>query len=258
MVKIPAPSSGMGFDLNRDVTTSELVSGGRSVYRTPLGFKSFSMNWSGGTENLGTFMDIFEGVYGNGPFYILDPRSEGQNQLPARWASCWQLGHLANGWGQPKVSQNANLTPEGLEVLFTGRANLPLVNATSPFRVVVPLQAEKTYHIKAWGEATGGAQLVATPLEGTSPGVPVVLSLDGTPSPPFYGGENRSLRLHLYVPAGSTLTLRHMELMVGTWFGWHMGRGVGAVQFDGNMQGTLTSSKVDRIGLSAGMIEVEE
>ena len=45
MVEIPAPLSGMGFDLERDVTTSELVSGERSVYRTPLGFKSFSMDW---------------------------------------------------------------------------------------------------------------------------------------------------------------------------------------------------------------------
>lgn len=218
MVEIPAPSTGMGFDLNRDVTISELVSGERSVYRTPLGFKSFDMSWAGGTNGLGEFMDIFEGAYGNGPFYMYDPRSEGQNLLPARWASCWQLGHVANGWGRPKVSTQAGgtSTPEGKEVLFTGRTNLPIAQADSPFSVLIPIEEGETFNVTAWGAATGGAQLIATPYVGEAPLTAIVVPLNGTPSSNIvanYYGSQMFVKMSLYVPAGATLMLRHMELM---------------------------------------------
>lgn len=260
MVEIPAPKSGMGFDLNRDVTTSELVSGGRTVYRAPTGYKSFDMSWAGGTTGLGEFMDMYEGAYGNGPFYMLDPRSENQNLLPARWASCWQLGHIAGGWGRPLVGdqQGGVLTPEGKEVKFTGIAdssNLNYVN--SPFRLVVPVEAGKSYNARCWGAATGGAQLLAAPMYGEAEGTPTVVPLTGANSSVF---ENATaVRFRIYLPAGSTLTLRHMEFGVPFTDGkmFHMGRGVGAVQFSGPMQGSLTGTKVDRIGLSVALTEVE-
>lgn len=265
-MEIPAPKSGLGFDLNRDVTTTELVSGGRAVYRTPLGYKAFSMSWAGGTAGLGDFMDMFEGAYGNGPFYILDPRSKGQNLLPMRWASCWQLGHMANGWCRPAVNTQSGgtITPEKREVVFTGKANAlnPGVD-TSPFRVLIPVEYGKQYSIKAWGTATGGAQLLATPYVDTSALTPRNVVLDGatvTTHTPAYLNNGNFIQFTLYVPTGATLTLRHIELYQGPYTDgktWHMGRGVGAVQFDGSMQGTLTSNKIDRIGLSVGMTEVE-
>lgn len=267
MVEIPAPKSGMSFGLNRGVTTSELVSGGRAVYRTPLGYKTFDMTWDGGTENLGEFMDIFEGAYGAGPYYILDPRSKGQNLLPSRWASPWQLAHVANGWAQPiVVSQSGGtLTPEDREVVFKARANTTAYQADSPFSVLIPLTYGETFNLRAWGSATGGAKITVTPIVNESFLPNVTLPLDGTASANIVAnfGWQMFVKVHLYVPAGATLTLRHVELrqviegepVESTWY---MGRGIGAVQFSSDMQGTLVSNKVDRIGLSVGMTEVED
>lgn len=221
-MEIPAPKSGLGFDLNRDVTTTELVSGGRSVYRTPLGYKSFNMSWSGGTAGLGEFMDMFEGAYGNGPFYILDPRSEDQNLLPARWASSWQLGHMANGWCRPAVNTQSDglITPEGREVVFTGKANTLNPGADiSPFRVLIPIAYGKTYSVKAWGTSTGGAQLRARPWVGKSPLPHKIVTLGGVATTDVradYADYGNFVELTLYVPAGSTLTLRHIEMMERT------------------------------------------
>lgn len=268
MVEIPAPKSGMSFGLNRGVTTSELVSGGRAVYRTPLGYKTFDMTWDGGTENLGEFMDIFEGAYGEGPYYILDPRSKGQNLLPSRWASPWQLAHVANGWAQPIVMGQAGgtRTPEDREVVFKARANTTTYQADSPFSVLIPLTYGETFNVAAWGSATGGAVLFATPVVDESSLTPIAVPLNGTRTQDIvanFSSAQMFVKLHLYVPLGSTLTLRHIELrqviegepVEPT---WHMGRGIGAVQFSSDMQGTLVSNKVDRIGLSVGMTEVED
>lgn len=261
----PAPKSGMGFGLNHDVTTSELVTGGRAAYRSPVGYKTFNMSWAGGTENLGDFMDIFEGAYGNGPYYMLDPRSKGQNILPARWASPWMLGHVANGWGKPFVSQNGTTAyPESHDVTFTHGVGVPATKFNSPFSTTVLLEDGVNYNFRVWGVATGGAQLRATAYSQGVAETPISLPLSssGATSADFttYKG---GVKLSLYLPAGSTLKLQHIELMAqvdGLYpedKPFHLGRGVGAVQFTGNIQGNLVSNKVDRIGLSVEVTEVE-
>lgn len=260
-----APKSGMGFGLNHDVTTSELVTGGRAAYRSPVGYKTFNMSWAGGTENLGDFMDIFEGAYGNGPYYMSDPRAKGQNILPARWASPWMLGHVSNGWGKPFVSQNGTTAyPESHDVTFTHGAGVPATKFNSPFSTTVLLEDGVKYNFRVWGVATGGAQLRATAYNqgGAETPISLPLSSSGATSADFttYKG---AVKLSLYLPAGSTLKLQHIELMAqvdGLYPDdkpFHMGRGVGAVQFTGNIQGNLVSSKVDRIGLSVEVTEVE-
>lgn len=269
MVEIPAPKSGMGFDLNRDVTASELVSGGRAVYRTPLGYKAFNMSWAGGTTGLGDFMDIFEGAYGNGPFYMLDPRSAGQNLLPTRWASCWQLGHVANGWRKPFVGLGFPYlgmvaTPENKYVEFTGAANLATWDRYSPFSIMVPLEKGKSYNLRAWGRATGAARVLCEVWDGaaTEPATSFAVPLTGANSTAIntntYPGKQMFVKLVLDVGRNTTLTLQHMELLATPLpTGFKMGRGVGALQFNGNIQGNLIGNKIDRIGLSVGLTEVE-
>lgn len=212
----PAPKSGMGFGLNHDVTTSELVTGGRAAYRSPVGYKTFNMSWAGGTENLGDFMDIFEGAYGNGPYYMLDPRSKGQNILPARWASPWMLAYVANGWGKPFVSSNGTFTyPESHDVTFTHGVGVPATKFNSPFSTTVLLEDSVNYNFRVWGVATGGAQLRATAYNQGSPQTPISLPLSssGATSADFTAYKG-GVKLSLYLPAGSTLKLQHIELMV--------------------------------------------
>ena len=89
--EIPAPKSGMGFDNSTDVEVTNLVSGGRSVYRAPTAFKTFNMTWAGNAAALKHLIDLYNGQFGPGPFYLTDPTMNQENVLPSRWSNAWQL-----------------------------------------------------------------------------------------------------------------------------------------------------------------------
>src|SRR6266566_4949741 len=87
MLPIPYPQSGMGWDHAHDGEETSLVSGGRHVYRAPTPYRKYKLSYSGGTAGLQNLVDIHSGVYGPGPFYMLDINYSGGNLLPTRWAS---------------------------------------------------------------------------------------------------------------------------------------------------------------------------
>ncbi len=258
-VAIPYPVSGMGFDGSTDVTEDKLLSGGLSIYRAPTTFKHYNMSWSGGTVGLMPMVDMHAGAYGRGPFYLTDPLAASSNLLPTRWASPWQLAFLANGWGAPVVANQMN-TPEGQQVTFnpdTGRAP----------RIAVPLLPGQPMYLKAWGSVTGTAAISVFGLRVSdltwvqlADCVPTLTNEAGA----LYMSDNATycaIKLVLNVPASSTLSLQHIDLYAAPYSfgvsGFRMGRGVGAVQFAGDIVGKLTGIVVDRMGITVDLKEVQ-
>lgn len=264
-VEIPCPESGMNFAGNLDTEETKLLSGGLAVYRAPTTFKTYGMSWKGGTKGLQPIIDMHAGAYGQGPFYLTDPLAVGENLLPTRWASSWQLAHVAGLWGNPTGS-NQNYSPEGQQSVFTAVASTPQ-NGPS---IVVPTIPGKPIYLKVWGTATGTA-CVRVSRHNASTGeweffldyIPkttghdyqaVIREVEGV------DGTYDAVRLTLGTSAANgagVLSIGHMELSTTMSDDFRMGRGVGALQFTGNAAGTINSAVFDRIGMSIDLKEVQ-
>lgn len=270
--EIPYPVSGMGFDTTADTEVTNLVSGGRSVYRAPTTFKTFNQTWRNTSANLKHLIDMYNGQFGPGPFYITDPTVSQQNVLPSRWSNAWQLAHQSGGWCRPVVAtETAPLTMlntvyrTNRKVTFTQAAagsSAPVEGVVRTRLIRVP---GKSYYIAASGTATGGAAIKVRAFNSTT-NLWVLHDTFTT----FTGVSTLTLsnanttytmlELDLYMPLGSTLVLRGIALgteaaTAGTWM--PVGQGVGAVQFTNTAGGELVSSTIDRVGLSLDFTEVQ-
>lgn len=223
--EIPAPKSGMGFDSNTDVEVTNLVNGGRSVYRAPTAYKTFNMTWQTSSDRLRHLIDLYNGQFGPGPFYISDPTANQENVLPARWSSSWQLAHQSNGWCRPIIDTDDGIPVTPMPTVYnTNRyvifkqvaagANVKLEGVVRTRLIRIP---GKGYYLSVAGSATGGA---AIKVRGFSSATNTWTVL--TTFTTFTGATVNvladtntnitMLELDLYMPLGSTLTLKGMAL----------------------------------------------
>lgn len=128
---IPYPESGMGFDNAVDAEVTNLVSGGRSVFRTPTAFKTLKLSWKGGTAGLASVIDMYNGQFGQGPFFMNDFTATQNNVLPSRWANSWQLAHQCNGWCKPVVNSLTPTTGSPAVTVPNTNKSVTLTQATS-------------------------------------------------------------------------------------------------------------------------------
>lgn len=270
--EIPAPKTGMGFVSRVDNEETELVSGGRSIYRAATAYKTFNMTWQTSSSKLRHLIDIYNGQMGPGPFYITDPHANPENVLPPRWSNAWQLAYQANGWCRPTVvtqpiplSPSTNTPRTDRYVVFTQATVGPTVKLEGVVRHRLIRVPGNTYYLAVNGSATGGAGIRyrlynsgtnswgAPGLFTTFTGAPtsIVGSADATTT---------MIELDIYMPLGSTLTLKGLALgtvntRIGQWM--PVGQGVGAVSFTNPSEGELVSAVIDRVGLSLDFVEVQ-
>lgn len=262
MLPVPYPESGMGWDHNRDTEETTLVSGGRHVYEAPTTHRRYKLDYKAGTADLQNLVDIYTGVYGKGPYYLVDFNFSAGNTLPTRWASAHMLRHIVNDWADPVgVPSTASLAGEA--VTFTNLGQFPDVGISE----IIPTVPGAPAYLHLWGTRTGTASLRtsvlnaatgvwSTPINhvpSASPAQSVVISAaDGT------ANTFSAIKLELYVPAGSSLTLAHINLTGTSGNSTPLpGRGVGAVSFGTNLSGNIVTKRFDRIGLSLDLVEVE-
>lgn len=262
MLPIPYPQSGMGWDHARDIEETVLVSGGRHVYRAPTPYRKYKLSYVGGTPGLQNLVDIHSGVYGPGPFYLLDLNYRAGNMLPTRWASAYMLRHIVSNWCAPLESASAPALA-GKQVTFTNLGQFP---STGISEILATVPGQPLY-LHLWGVRTGtaavnvylrnastgvwGAPVVCVP--GSSPSeVTIINTTDGT------ANTYSAVKLELYCPSGSNLTLDHINLSTITGEATRKpGLGVGAVQFVTDLSGNVVTTAFDQIGLSIDLAEVE-
>ena len=162
--EIPAPDSGLGFTSNAEAEVTQLVSGGQSVWRPATAYRSFDMSWRGSSKTLRTLIDMFNGQYGPGPFYITDPSANQLNVLPPRWANSWQLAHQANGWCRPVVEKLTNFpsTPNIADA-FTDRQVVFTQNSLETTTVTrTNLITNPSFEVNTTGWTVSGATIART------------------------------------------------------------------------------------------------
>jgi len=92
-VWIPAPKTGLSASSSAFFSDSQLLSGRAFVKRSAANHRRFNPAWTGPlnadsvSDSLHTIKDFFDGIYGDGPFYWLDPFAIDTNLLAPNWAS---------------------------------------------------------------------------------------------------------------------------------------------------------------------------
>ena len=266
----------MSFVSTTDNEVTELVSGGRSVYRAPTAFKTFNMSWKSGSAGLNHLINLYNGQFGPGPFYLTDPTASQANVLPPRWSNAWQLAYQANGWCKPVVTAwPASQVPNPYQyqtnrrVTFrqapVGTSNVPVEGVLKTRHIRIP---GKAYRLNAQGTTTGGAGIRVRGYNASTDSwtlVTTFTAINGTSAEviPASNSTYSMIELDIYMPLGSTLMLYGMTLgtvdyaTVSPSEFMPPGQGVGAVQFTSTSDGNLVSSVIDRIGLSLDFTEVQ-
>ena len=262
MLPIPYPEADMAWDTGRDAETTTLLSGGRHVYNAPTPFRTYKLQYKGGTADLQNLVDIYNGVYGKGPYYLNDFNYTAGNLLPTRWASAYMLAYVAGSWCSPAVSAGSGALA-GLTVTFTNITQFPAAGIS---QIVATVPGQPAY-LHLWGTATGTGAVTVSLLNATT-GVwttPVSYTPGSTPAEMTIisaadgiANTYSAIKLQLNVPTNSTLTLDHINL--STVSGENIrkpGLGVGAVSFTSVLGGSIVTKRFDRIGLSIDLVEVE-
>jgi hypothetical protein len=222
--EIRAPESGMDFTSNVDTEVTELVSGGRSVYRAPTAFKTFSLSWKAHGEQLDHIVDMFNGQLDNGPYYITDPTVIGGNVLPARWANAYQLAYQANGWCKPTIISNTKPSAPDNTKYYT-RSSVKLVQRTSgssvPTQGILKTRVirvpGKPYYLAVQGSRTGSSGIKVRGYNestDTWDDLTTFTTFTGVPTSVVSTANTTysMIELDVYMPLSSTLTLTGISL----------------------------------------------
>lgn len=90
---VKAPQSGMSANPVGHSSRMNFLNGGASVRRSKRTHREFNMSWNGqingtdSTQNLQIVKDFYDGLYGEGPFYWLDPFAANSNMLAPHYAA---------------------------------------------------------------------------------------------------------------------------------------------------------------------------
>jgi len=262
MLPIPYPEADMGWDTNRDVEETALLDGGRHVYEAPVPYRRYKLQYKGGTADLQNLIDIYNGVYGKGPYHLLDFNFSAGNILPTRWASAYMLKHIVGAWCAPVLSASTTALA-GQQVTFTNNGQF----SDAGEDLTVACVPGQPIYLHLWGSATGSGAVTVSLLNastgtwtspvsyvpGSSPSeVEVISTAEGA------ANTYSAVKLQLVCPSGSTLTLDHVNLSTISGDNSRKpGMGVGAVSFTNSLSGNIVTKRFDRIGLSLDLVEVE-
>lgn len=251
MLEVPYPQSDMGWDSTRTTEDTDLLSGGKHVYVAPTPYHSYSLDYRGGTAGLKPIVDLYNGVYGNGPFYLTEFNFTDGNILPTRWATGSMLAAVSRNWCAPTLVA----TPAALSGDVSAFKNLgafPDVGAAQ----IVPAPPGKALSLYWWGAVTGGAGIHYSKLVSGVWSAPTLCAPLTEVS--IAADTVTAIKLELFCPNGGTLNIDHINLSTldGT-VSRQAGDGIGAVRFSSDLSGNIQTKRFDRIGLSLDIIEIE-
>ena len=144
---VPAPRTGLNASSAGYFSDAQLLSGRAFTKRSKANHRRFSPAWVGPlnassvNDSLHTIKDYFDGIYGDGPFYWLDPFAIDSNLLAPNWASPMLS---QNGWESISSVGTASLVDteantrnypyKSLRLSFSASVQ----ESTQSFRIILP------------------------------------------------------------------------------------------------------------------------
>lgn len=278
---IPAPQTGMAASATNRVVENVLLSGRTMILRSQGSSRRFDASWLGGInadsleDSLQTIKDFFDGVYGDGPFYWVDPYADRTNLLAPHWAA---PGITRSDWPEiasfaatefPDTDSNLNNYPTK-----SVRYNLTSTDeVVSTRKVTLIIPPGYTLHFGWHGvvdSGDGGIQIkryartdgAATTVD---PGVIGVTSSNRT-NVAVSGDVYSHIDIYVYKPSGasSDFTISGMiaQILEGSTYpatgGFISGRGTTGLEFATAPQIEYYSANIGegRVGMSVTWQEV--
>lgn len=158
---IKSPQSGMKAASQGWINEQQLLNGRTNIKRSKASHRRFEMSWIGPmnsgslSTSLHTIKDFADGIYGDGPFYWLDPYATKQNLFAPHWATP-ALGQ--NDWPELAPELTATYTDAtvannypGTYVAYTTADDFVSANK---FTIVIPANYTLNF---GWHGPAGGA-----------------------------------------------------------------------------------------------------
>lgn len=170
------PSSKVGWS-----TSANYLNGGAYVRSSTTAHREYELTWDTvSLEDARQILDYADRLYGDGPFYWIDPTAADVNVLPQWFASPFQGlddGPILNG----RVTRGESVATPANNLGYPTRSIRYDVNASTdtPIQVWVPIPPGYTAWVGAHGQDGTGGTLTVTPTTGPAPGTPVDLTLLG-------------------------------------------------------------------------------
>lgn len=266
---VPCPTSPLALTADALETEVRLLNGGSYVKPKSAGRRKYDIGWAGNIQTLQPVKNFYDGLYGDGPYYFIDPTSI-YNAMPPHWAAPQLSG---TKWPSlvagvlPVISATsvaATATPPPLQATYTLPAVAPVFAKGTP-KITLPIQPNMTLNLRFWGSRTGTAVVRINAYDrvtGTQSIADVTPSLTGT-SASFAGTAYSYIEVWITKTStvASTITLAASAAILSasagipsTWFG---GQGNSGLQFVGE----LVTSTIRTYGsgwqsLTGSMVEV--
>jgi hypothetical protein len=138
---IPAPLTGLVASTAGYLVQNQLLNG-RSIQKRSAGsHRTFEASWLGSMnaeameDSLHTIKDFADGLYGQGPFYWLDPYAIDTNLLPPHWAS-----PMLSEQGWPTLATGPTITYVTTDA---NTRNYPVKSALFTFGATAAFESDK-------------------------------------------------------------------------------------------------------------------
>lgn len=141
---IKSPSSGMKAGNSTWASKTQLLSGRAFVRRSKASHRTFAAEWFGelnapNEQSLQTIKNFADGLYGNGPYYFIDPFAAAQNVLPPHWAAPMLT---ENDWPKlaPGLVQTFTSAPStnDFPIKYASFAALDVYESTNKLTLIIP------------------------------------------------------------------------------------------------------------------------
>lgn len=226
MQYVPVPLSTSEYSNVGWSDSATLLNGGGWTRDSWTTHKEFSFNWGMHLrQESQVIKDYRDGIYGEGPFYFVDPMAEWLNLFPSWWAApvmgCLDAPPLVPGQTPTKLATPDN---EMGYPVFSARYTVSGLPNTDPGNsLFIPIPPAAALNIGVHGTATGSAvvQLLARRISGVYERINLTLlsvtSANAT-NLVLFGSEYTSIRIYVtrtdYVD--STITLSGMVANVSS------------------------------------------
>jgi hypothetical protein len=274
---IDAPQSGMTASSAGWSSEEMLLDGRVSIKRSKGSHRRFEMSWLGSMndtttqDSLHTIKDFADGIYGNGPYFWLDPFAVDQNLFAPHWATP-SLGN--QGWPElaPELTAGyyASSVSNNYPSSYVGYVTPD--NFVSANKFVIPIPVDYTLNF-GWhgpsGGATSGIRIVPyLRTDGTAATAinPTMITAGGTirTNTKIKGDTYSYVEIFVATTSASELAITGMIAQVlpesdsVASGGFISGRGTTGIEFATSPEIEYYSAAINngQIGMSATLVEV--
>lgn len=264
MLEVRAPSVNMPSSKQGYFNKVDFLNGGTSIRRSQASHKNYTMTWNSvDRDEARKILDLADGVYGTGPFYIHDPIAADRNVLPQWWATP-SLG-LSDGLPLNDGTRGEAVATPMNSLNFPAYSIIYTVLSGQTRTVWVPIPDGYTAWVGAYGEDGTGGTVVATPtVDANNDGTPDTLTLldvtDDTRFTESYPSSSYD-GVRLSLGGAGTITLSGIMVQVletgvtPETGGFISGQGNSGLQFVSQPTYTPYSAALDKVGVVAELTE---